>query len=105
MNCVLGDIAHIKAAGIPGEGPFVGRLVECVEWAFDDDWFGPIWLVKPLGWLPPAVDLNEQGHFAFPDSLLRPIRDPGPDAVDESLSWKPVPAPTQAPQQQPEHAE
>lgn len=31
--------------------------------------------------------------FAIADACLRPIRDPGEDAQDETLSWKPVPLP------------
>ena len=42
-----------------------------------------------IGWLCDAR------HPGFPcfigDAFLRPIRDPGEDAQDESLSWLPVP--------------
>lgn len=34
----------------------------------------------------------------WPASMLRPIRDPGDDAQDETLAWKPVPLPVIQPE-------
>lgn len=43
-----------------------------------------------VGWL---CDANRQDFPRFiGDDYLRPIRDPGDDARDESLSWLPVPS-------------
>lgn len=42
--------------------------------------FGPAWIVEHQG-----------EEFHAQDKHLRPIRDPGEDAQDETLDWLPVP--------------
>lgn len=41
----------------------------------------------------PDPDALAGSVLPFPDDILRPIRDPGDDARDETLSWKPLPLP------------
>lgn len=103
MNCQPRDIARIVA---PYAAIARDRLVEVVRlmnpagetlstpdggicrYKAESD--VPCWLVRgriPSGW---GFDLSET---FIADKCLRPIRDPGPDAVDETLSWKPLPLP------------
>lgn len=79
----------------------LGRFVRCIRLLADGEavgrhqWFrstpGPVWLVEaqggPLLWVGDAVMRR-----AFSDACLRPIRDPGDDARDETLDWLPVQA-------------
>lgn len=102
MNCKEGDLAIV----ICGEKSS-GRIVRCIKLVpggtvtmtkcgrrvrvNEDD--GPQWLVDgwAVFWAP------EYGQFeasVIPDYGLRPIRDPGEDAQDETLSWLPVPSKT-----------
>lgn len=51
------------------------------------------WVVDSLG---APLFVSSEGFLltrAIHDQNLRPIRDPGEDAQDETLSWLPVPAP------------
>lgn len=55
---------------------------------------GPIWLVRgkniPMRLIDgPLLFVDERG---IGDKFLRPIRDPGDDATDETLLWLPVPS-------------
>lgn len=54
----------------------------------------PGWLVSfpaPVNWgQPNGWDNLTEGWY--PDAWLKPIRDPGDDAKDETLSWLPVPS-------------
>ena len=53
-----------------------------------------VWLVesegKPFAYHHDCLYV-ESRYAAFADSSLRPIRDPGDDAVDESLLWFRIP--------------
>jgi hypothetical protein len=52
---------------------------------------GPVWLVEAIG---SPLKWNSAGNVirrAINDVCLRPIRDPGEDAKDETLSWLDVP--------------
>lgn len=91
MNCKQGDLARIVAPGKPAHG----YIVRCVELrthgkdyqgrVFQDDF----WLVDPH----VPMENGELGNAAR-DANLRPIRDPGDDAIDESRAWlPPVPTP------------
>jgi hypothetical protein len=99
MNCKPGDLAVVLFASKSPK--MIGRIVECVRLvspgenisglAWSNDIGGPAWLVRttgsPLQWVRHTVD-----ERAIADCCLRPIRDPGDDARDESLSWLPVPS-------------
>jgi hypothetical protein len=90
MNCVKGDLAVV----VRSRSSNLGRVVRCERLAtakeLDDHWLrtdiGAIWKVD--------VDmLWSRGPAPFAtDDNLRPIRDPGEDARDESLSWLSVPS-------------
>jgi|GEM_PF-3476124 len=84
MNCKTGDIAVIKA----GLGLYSGHLVTVEQLAGEHPRYprlGVMWFVRPIGFAPFDCTLNERGLFLLPDGLLRPIRDPGDDAVDEMV--------------------
>lgn len=94
MRCRPGDLAAISVSAAGNHG----RIVEVI----DDDVYGlsgsgadvpkPLWRVRSLSG-PLNNDLGfSRVEFAFPDAWLRPLRDPGDDAVDETLLWKPVPS-------------
>lgn len=82
MNCKQGEMAFIV------HGPFVGFVIKCVQ-RYDGPWFEaryePGWIIewdrKPFG----AGD-------GIIDAFLRPIRDPGEDAKDQTLEWLPSPS-------------
>jgi hypothetical protein len=84
MNVEQNDITRI----IGGQGQYTDRLVEVVR--FKGVWLceptlGPFWFVKPIGFTPFDCKTDGDGCFLFPDARLRPIRDPGDDAVDEMV--------------------
>lgn len=84
MNCKPGDLAVIVGSTSRG-GVFNGSLLRCVSVAYDD-----YWAVEPLS--RPLIEIFErEGKPFIWDKRLRPIRDPGEDAKDETLSWLPVP--------------
>ncbi|RZI60671.1 MAG: hypothetical protein EOP14_00105 [Pseudomonas sp.] len=93
MNCKPGDLAIIVRA----HGPSLGQIVRCLK-------------LNPLISSVPTFGVNGTGApepfwdiditiVAFngtkvryvPDACLRPIRDPGDDAVDETLLRLPSP--------------
>lgn len=82
MNCTPGDLAVVvRSPAIPR---FVGLIVRVTEVVpdFPDD---PHWATTPNHY-------DSGQPVAFADDTLRPIRDPGEDARDETLSWLPVPS-------------
>jgi hypothetical protein len=86
MNCKPGDLALIVGADHPQN---LGRIVQVVR-AYP--YMQNAWWVKHNG--RPGVSLNGlvMEGWSF-DHELRPIRDPGDDAADESHAWLP-PVPT-----------
>lgn len=81
MNCKKGDLAIIV------RGDYCGHFVKCLRrydgpWA-DGDPNEPGWTVEYQGSLPPFEHIADFG--------LRPIRDPGDDAVDQTLKRRPAP--------------
>ena len=85
MNCKPGDLAVIVRSSAGNEG----RMVQCLRLATSQELeeanFAPLptWVLdQPL----PTV-LGAVVHMAR-DEALRPIRDPGDDATDETLLWK-----------------
>lgn len=79
MNCEAGDLAIVVRSGKDGMD-MRGRIVTCLKVISTVD--EPHWLVTPEIWCQGFLIL-------FPDSSLRPIRDPGDDAIDEML--RPLP--------------
>lgn len=89
MNCKQGDLAVIVGGGGPANsvnrGKFVtiGKFLGHVNgWAGSDRWEVDVDVVGTFGTLYRHVR----------DCYLRPIRDPGEDARDETLQWLPVPS-------------
>jgi len=87
MNCKPGDLAVIVFSPAGNEG----KIVTCLEYVGLFPWrqgAKPTWRVdRHL----PRDTFPELGNL-LADMQLRPIRDPGDDAQDESLSWKKVPS-------------
>jgi hypothetical protein len=94
LNCKPGDLARVVApgyflrctCGMRTLAVKPDTLVVCAR-PFADGWF----LAEPLKietvWAcDPSVRLTGTCG-SLPDSLLRPIRDPGDDAVDETLIY------------------
>lgn len=75
MNCRPGDLCYIF--GSP-EWSVNGRVVTAVK---------PLMVgLEPCWEIMPILDGK---WWACPDKRLRPIRDPGDDAKDESTAWLP----------------
>lgn len=75
-----------------------GLLVEVLEREEVHQVFGQLWRVKSLG-SKFHLDVHIRSQFAhWPGCMLRPIGNPGADAVDETLQRKPVPLPTIQPE-------
>jgi len=101
MRCRKGDLAVVVR---DLEAPLnVGRLVHVLGFGDCKDFYpcptppsGIEWVVRPvtklIGWDDAFQLVDDVGDCLYPDDDLRPIRDPGDDARDESLSWLPVPS-------------
>lgn len=92
MNCKPGDLAVIVRAELPEN---IGLLVH-VQNAGTEGEFGWEWLIysdKPTRsvWISTGMEAYPSCDAFMPDAWLRPIRDPGDDAKDETLDWLPVP--------------
>jgi hypothetical protein len=98
MNCKPGDLAVIVRSMAGNEGVVVSivgpaheelpgflgclsRIPEC----------GHLWHCRATRPIPADIGTSDS-EFAFPDAWLRPIRDPGDDATDETLLWLPSPS-------------
>lgn len=97
MNCKQGDIAVVIEAAPRGD--YRGLIVEVLEYRgiygptthFQDKLPGTAkWLVR-TNRLVRCVSGAEVSEFVCADIFLRPIRDPGAEATDETLNWLPVP--------------
>lgn len=79
LNCKPGDLA-IVVSGRPVEN--LGRVIRVIE-------------IKPIAYL---MAWSFEGDLLdvdmVDDSCLKPLRDPGDDARDETLMWLPVPSTT-----------
>ncbi len=98
MNCKPGDLA-VRVAAFGDSLMEVGALVRCVRLNR-----GVVRLVGVQD--GPGHEVNNTWQvewrgkthspcgriLAIPDEHLRPIRDPGDDAQDETLQWLPVPS-------------
>jgi hypothetical protein len=91
MNCKPGELAVFVRSMSGNEG----KIVRCLR--IKSDWDG---LMKRDGSIepgvvweidPPVPAWSGNGTAYALDSYLRPIRDPGEDAIDETLGWIPVP--------------
>lgn len=90
MNCKPGDLAVVLRGGCGLAAANKDRIVEVLRpypFIIDGE---HSWIVSGGGLVDPeGLPCRLLG---IKDSDLRPIRDPGEDAQDESLSWLPVPS-------------
>lgn len=89
MNCKPGDLAVVTRGMSAGKFCTCLRLVtheEAMKLGYRTDLDGPMWLTDTM-FVSTWGDFDE---LMF-DDWLRPIRDPGDDATDETLEWLPVP--------------
>lgn len=86
MNCKQGDLAIVVKSWAGNEG----KIVRCIKYAGVQPWQDgedlPSW----------EIDIDLPGVYGPPENIiadeqLRPIRDPGDDAQDETLTWLEVP--------------
>jgi hypothetical protein len=95
MNCKPGDLAVIVRCDEFPEN--IGRFLTVTEAGEiqDGEWVWACISNSPLyGQLRHwGCVFTYSAEVWAPDSWLRPIRDPGDDARDETLSWKAVPKP------------
>jgi len=90
MNCRPGELAIIiSVLGYPRATPVLGTVVRTVALASHHPLTGPMWQLEEPVWL-----LGESYNL-IADAALKPLRDPGDDAIDESRAWLP-PVPKQA---------
>ena len=84
MNCKQGDMAFfLPTVSYPEH---TGKIVRCVQYK---PYLGmDAWFIDP----PLAVQFPDVPDWVA-DAALRPIRDAGDDAADESHAWLP-PVPT-----------
>lgn len=84
MNCKPGDLAALVGGG-PADRHLIGRIVRvtCLSGRG-----APCWEYEGK-----RLTTKYGVVTALADAALRPIRDPGEDARDETLSWKTVPLP------------
>lgn len=103
MNCKPGDLAVVVRSVVPANiGRFV-TVVRAVGWLQAEESVrieGRTFRASAPGfywWLEADSPLLESGLLRpktsglAADDQLRPIRDPGHDARDETLDWLPVP--------------
>ena len=83
MNCKPGDLARYVGSVSKNYGRFV--LVVSRNDFCDGT---PGWETAPPLYMPDGRRFAD----CVADVLLRPIRDPGNDATDETLQWLPVPS-------------
>lgn len=90
MNCKPGDIARVVSGGANRDALLrVLDFVNCDpgEWRCE-----ALQSMAEYKWTT-IVGRVPAGTIVYAmDSILRPIRDPGDDAVDETLSWLPAPS-------------
>lgn len=94
MRCKEGDLAMVKVSRMGNEG----KIVECVAFisqlSFEDGSLRDAWVVRGnLIGTDATRDFSRTygGDGVFPASWLMPIRDPGDDAIDETLIRKGAP--------------
>lgn len=89
MNCKEGDLCVVVVPGRPADGMIV-RCVKYLGFGFIGTSVGVkskhVW---ELDRAVPAFD--GKPTKVSQDDVLRPIRDPGDDAVDQTLEWLDVP--------------
>jgi len=83
MNCKPGDLAVLIRVLDSEFNPNIGRIVEVLHRAPDLDG-EPAWTCRMVG-SPGHTEIGASQQADARDRNLRPIRDPGNDAVDQTL--------------------
>jgi len=85
MNCKPGDLAVVVRTAPDERNRHLGRIVPVLRLSKQPTKYGPAWEYE-------GDVLTTWGRVpVIEDCALRPIRDPGDDAVDETLEWLDVP--------------
>lgn len=84
MNCKPGDLAVVVGRCEISGDYLIGRIFRVTTFYRDDE--DVVWEYEG-----PRLETPWGELLAVADDNLRPIRDPGDDATDETLLWKPVP--------------
>lgn len=90
MNCKQGDLAIIVKSYADNEG----KIVRCEEFLGNRLFGAPDGTAELIiAWRtsPELPDWGGDLGDVIGDDQLKPIRDPGDDAVDETLLWLPSP--------------
>jgi len=89
MNCKQGDLAIV----VRSDAGNAGKIVTCIRLlngfrhiAPDGSVSNDIWQIDR-----PLIGWGGEVSCEISDMQLRPLRDPGDDATDETLTWLPVP--------------
>ena len=95
MNCKPGDLAYVIRSAAGNEGKPV-QVINADVFELPGDLglarYGHLWRVRSGLPFNSLLTIAPGEEFVFPDAWLRPIRDPGNDARDETLEWLPVPS-------------
>lgn len=83
LNCRRGDLAVIARTAEEFKDA-IGHVAQCVE-ATPGHPFLVGWIIEP------PVLVKGISYNACADWCLRPIRNPGDDAADETLTWAGLP--------------
>lgn len=89
MRCKPGDLAvFVRGQNVGGMCRVIGPAP---AWVTSLD--TPGWEVEALSWVTTVAGLRNPPGFKgwTEDRNLRPIRNPGDDAQDETLAWLPSP--------------
>jgi hypothetical protein len=88
MNCKPGDLAIVVRVNQRRFEWAIGRLVRVTKIRHNRRTGVPCWDFDGGRLYDPSGDYDIVG---FDDDELKPIRDPGDDAQDESFRWAPAP--------------
>ncbi len=92
MNCKPGDLA-VVVRPLTYNPNALGMVVEVLQWIpsmlFKSGYEPAYGIRAPRPLKQFGGDWHREGWVR--QSSLRPIRDPGDDATDETLTWLPVP--------------
>lgn len=95
MNCKQGDLAIVVRSGAGNEAKIVRCLRLATNSELDEAEFtrtgGPVWVTDSFLFYALKDGTRDGGGPLCRDRCLRPIRDTGDDATDETLTWLPVP--------------
>jgi hypothetical protein len=87
MNCKPGDLAVIVTADTTDEAALLGKIIRVTKLSLlSDSGANPCWEYDG-----PRLHCYGREIHGVADLALRPIRDPGEDAKDETIQWKEVP--------------